>query len=338
MAMRAVFSSAPVAIWKRRLNKFSRLSARRRTSSSSESSLSSLALKEISLSLHALRLDGQLHPGEAHRLAGERLGHTGELEHDATGLDHGHPVLGRALAGAHAGLGGLLGHRLVGEDVDPDLAAALDVAGHRDTSRLDLAVGDPAGIERLEAVVAEMDLLLSLRVAATAPALLLAELGLARHQHQPSPPESSSFVGSSTCCFWVVVSGASATGAGVVSTSGSTTGCSRPSAETPLSSVRGFSTRAPRLPPGPPVPPGRRRWRTGPRPSRSGLRRRPACWPSPRPSGLRPPRRRAWSCSPRRPEGPVSRPVSKPSGMISPLLIQTLTPMRPKVVFPSAKP
>jgi hypothetical protein len=34
----------------------------------------------------------------------------------------------------------------------------------------------------------------------------------------------------------------------------------------------------------------------------------------------------------------VSRPVSKPSGMISPLLIQTLTPMRPKVVFASAKP
>jgi hypothetical protein len=30
--------------------------------------------------------------------------------------------------------------------------------------------------------------------------------------------------------------------------------------------------------------------------------------------------------------------VSKPSGMISPLLIQTFTPIRPKVVFASAKP
>src|SRR3954454_18439789 len=210
MEIRAVCSSAPVAIWKRRLNRFSRLSARRRTSSSSESSLSSLALKEISLSLHELRLDGQLHPGEAHRLAGERLGHTRELEHDAAGLDHGHPMPGRAPAGAHAGLGGLLGHRLVGEDVDPDLAAALDVAGHRDTSRLDLAVGDPAGIERLEAVVAEMDLLLALRVTPTAPALLLAELGLARHQHQDSAPSVPSSFG---------VSGVSSTD-GVASTDG----------------------------------------------------------------------------------------------------------------------
>src|SRR4029079_1269988 len=113
MEMRAVFSSAPVAIWKRRLNKCSRLSARRRSSSSSESSLSSLALKEISLSLHKLRLDGELHPAEAQGLAGERLGNPGELEHDAAGLDHGDPVLGRALAGAHAGLGRRLPHPAV---------------------------------------------------------------------------------------------------------------------------------------------------------------------------------------------------------------------------------
>src|SRR6185436_16664245 len=115
MEMRAVFSSAPVAIWKRRLNKFSRLSARRRSSSSSESSLSSLALKEISLSLHEFCLDGELHPGEAHGLAGERLGNSGELEHDAAGLDHSDPVLGRALAGAHAGFGvtGLSGKTLI---------------------------------------------------------------------------------------------------------------------------------------------------------------------------------------------------------------------------------
>ena len=40
--------------------------------------------------------------------------------------------------------------RLVREDVDPDLAAALDLARHRDTSRLDLAVRDPAALDRLE--------------------------------------------------------------------------------------------------------------------------------------------------------------------------------------------
>src|SRR4029434_7565727 len=50
---------------------------------------------------------------------------------------------------------GCLVHRLVGEDVDPDLAPTLDVAGHGDTGGLDLAVGDPGRLEGLEAVVAE---------------------------------------------------------------------------------------------------------------------------------------------------------------------------------------
>ena len=71
------------------------------------------------------------------------------------GLDDGDPELGVALAGTHAGLGRLLGDRLVGEDVDPHLAAALDGAGHGDTGGLDLAGGQPARLERLDAVLAE---------------------------------------------------------------------------------------------------------------------------------------------------------------------------------------
>ena len=64
-----------------------------------------------------------------------------DLEQDATRLDVGDPPLGRTLTGTHAGLGGLLGERTVRVDVDPDLSATLDVAGHRDTSGLDLTVG-----------------------------------------------------------------------------------------------------------------------------------------------------------------------------------------------------
>src|SRR5205085_9711806 len=170
------------------------------------------------------------------------------LEHDAARLDHGDPALGRALTGAHASLGRLLRERLVREDVDPDLAAALDLARHRDTSRLDLAVRDPAAVDRLQPVIAELHGRLALRLAGTAAAMHLPELRLLRHQHQLSlfscdgSPDWSSFVGSSTCCFCVVVSGASATGFGTSSTCGSIAGCSRPSAETPWSSVRGFST------------------------------------------------------------------------------------------------
>src|SRR5207244_9045208 len=125
--------------------------------------------------------------------------HAGQLEHHAAGLDHAHPALGGALPLAHAGLGGLLRVGLVGEDVDPDLAAALDLARHRDPGSLDLAVGDPAVLERLDPVVAELHGELALGLAAAAAAVHLAELRSARQKHQPLPPLSSSFVGSSTC-------------------------------------------------------------------------------------------------------------------------------------------
>ena len=72
------------------------------------------------------------------------LGHALDLVHDAARLHHGHPLLGCALALAHAGLGRLLGDRLVREDADVDLAAALDVAGDGDTGRLDLPRRQPA--------------------------------------------------------------------------------------------------------------------------------------------------------------------------------------------------
>ena len=65
----------------------------------------------------------------------------------AARLHHRHPALGIALALAHAGLGRLLRDRLVREDPDPDLAAALDVARQRHARGLDLPVGDPARLQ-----------------------------------------------------------------------------------------------------------------------------------------------------------------------------------------------
>src|SRR5690606_21311537 len=87
--------------------------------------------------LYELGTDGQLVAGEAHRLASKLFRHAGQLEHHASGLDDRNPLFGVSLTGAHAGLGRLLGHRLVGKDVDPDLSATLDLAGHGNTSGLD---------------------------------------------------------------------------------------------------------------------------------------------------------------------------------------------------------
>src|SRR5215211_460123 len=135
-----------------------------------------------------LGADRKLVPGEAHRVLRQVLRDTGQLEHHLARLHHGDPTLRIALARAHACLGRLLGDRLVGEDVDPDLPASLDLAGHRDSGGLDLAVGDPAAVERLEPVLAEGDSGAALRVPAPAAALLLAVPDSLRHQHQPRPP------------------------------------------------------------------------------------------------------------------------------------------------------
>src|SRR5262245_15028479 len=176
---RAEFSSAPVTDWNRRLKSSWRRSLSRWSSSSSVSSRRSLGLvKELSLSLHHFGLHGQLLACEAERFLGEGLRHPGQLEHHAARLDHGDPALRRALARAHAGLGGLLRIGLVGEDVDPHLAAALDLARHRDAGSLDLTVGDPTAVDRLQAVVAELHRRLALRVATAAPPVHLAVLRL----------------------------------------------------------------------------------------------------------------------------------------------------------------
>src|SRR5699024_5463119 len=94
-------------------------------------------LRVALLALDDACLEGQLVDGPRERLARQVLVDTGDLEQHAARLDVGDPPLGGALAGAHAGLGGLLGERTVRVDVDPHLAATLHVAGHRDTRRLD---------------------------------------------------------------------------------------------------------------------------------------------------------------------------------------------------------
>src|SRR5438093_407554 len=132
------------------------------------------------------RLHRQLGRRELHRLLSDLRRDTAHLEQHATRLDHRHPALGVALAGAHAGLGRLLGDRLVGEDADPDLAAALDVAGHGAAGSLDLPVRHPRGLHRLQAEVAERDGGALRGDALAAAAVHLAVLDALGDQHQLS--------------------------------------------------------------------------------------------------------------------------------------------------------
>src|SRR5690606_3352049 len=132
----------------------------------------------------------------------------GDLEHDASRLDVGDPPLDRTLAGAHADLGRLLGERTIGVDVDEHLAATLHVAGHGDTSRLDLTVGDVRRRERLDAVVAERQLGAALGHAAAGRVVLLAVLGPARDQHVARASVPGCCAGAAACSGGAAVCGA----------------------------------------------------------------------------------------------------------------------------------
>src|SRR5690606_17780912 len=99
------------------------------------------------------------------------------------------PVLDVALALALAHLERLLRDRLVREDPDPDLAAALHVAGHRPPRGLDLARRElPAG-NGLEAIVAEAHGVAAGREARIPALELLSEFRSLRLPHgSPSTP------------------------------------------------------------------------------------------------------------------------------------------------------
>src|SRR5918993_5560088 len=156
----AVFSSWPVALRKRRLSASCFVARSSSINSPRLSSVRSFFLPAMSdrlftgddACLDRQLLDRLLEGDASLRLVGER-----QLEERATRLHDGHPEFGVALAGTHASLGRLLGDGLVREHTDPDLAAALDRAGHGDTGRFDLAGGEPARLERLDSVLAVVE-------------------------------------------------------------------------------------------------------------------------------------------------------------------------------------
>src|SRR6516164_9305807 len=137
---RAVFSSWPLARWKRRLNCSFCSWARSLLSWSGVLARASSAFMISSLHAqpgHDLGLDGQLGGGQRAGLPRRLLRHAVDLEHDSAGMHARGPERRRALAAAHAHLGRLGRDRHVGEDPDPDTAEALQMPGDGAARRLD---------------------------------------------------------------------------------------------------------------------------------------------------------------------------------------------------------
>src|SRR5216684_6309952 len=101
------------------------------------------------------RLDRQFGGGERQRFFRGLHGYAVDFENHPAGLDPRHPQFRRTLAGAHPHFGGLLRHRHVREDADPDAAGALHVTGQRAARGFDLASGDALGRHRFQAELTE---------------------------------------------------------------------------------------------------------------------------------------------------------------------------------------
>src|SRR6266853_1795405 len=128
----------------------------------------------------------QLVRSQTHGLSRVLLRDPFHLEQDLARPHHRHPMIRRSLALAHTGFSRLLCDRLVREQADLNLAAALDETGHGHARRLDLTVGNPTRLEHLQPEIAERQLAPAPRLPRHAPALLLTVLHFLWHQHKVS--------------------------------------------------------------------------------------------------------------------------------------------------------
>src|SRR5581483_11602261 len=138
----------------------------------------------VSFARYKLGSQRQLVRGKTQRLLRIRASYTFHLKQHLARTHDGYPVIRCTFAFAHTGFGGLLCHRLIREQTQPDLAATLYEARHGNTAGFDLAVGDVAALEDLQSVITEGELGTTPSLSGHASALLLAVLNFFRHQHK----------------------------------------------------------------------------------------------------------------------------------------------------------
>jgi hypothetical protein len=99
------------------------------------------------------------------------LVHTRNFKQHVTGKNHSNPEFRGALTFTHSGFRRTCGHGLVRENSDENLALALEKAGDRDTTGLDLVVLQPTTLKNLKAELAEIQLVGTGGIACTIAAL-----------------------------------------------------------------------------------------------------------------------------------------------------------------------
>src|SRR5579863_7834502 len=133
------------------------------------------------------RLDRQFGGGERKRFSRGLHRHAVDFEKHPARLHPRHPQFRRPLAGAHAHFGGLLRHRHIREDADPDAAGALHVTGQRAAGGFDLTRGDALRRHRLQAELTERQRRARSRGAVNAALVRLSELGFLWLHHGVKP-------------------------------------------------------------------------------------------------------------------------------------------------------
>src|SRR5215471_652510 len=96
---------------------------------------------------------------QTHGLTGNALINPIHLIENHTRPDYSDPEFWSSLSFAHACLRRFFGNRFVRKDSNPDFATTTDVAGHGDTSSLDLAACNPCGFQSLQRKLPEADLI-----------------------------------------------------------------------------------------------------------------------------------------------------------------------------------
>src|SRR5215218_7388224 len=136
------------------------------------------------------RLDRELLRRELERFASQFDIDPLDLVHHTARLYNRDPVIRSTFTRTHSGFSRLFGDRLIREYPDPDLTATFDVTRHRDTSRFDLAVGDPTRFQCFQSEVPEVQVLTARGFPAHATFHDSPVLDLFRHQHNLIPRSS----------------------------------------------------------------------------------------------------------------------------------------------------